>query len=165
MLQIMRLSCTSTHSVDNTDVAALHVGRKLIERAGGMPVDLAGFIGVQRHFEKSYQDDFWSVMAFFKAYWTSFPWDRYVRTRLGMGAGLSYSEQIGTMEGRDQAKGGLGTWKLLNYLDPSVDFGVGKDTWLGIGVSHRSGAFGRSRFLGNVDGGSNYIYLSVETTF
>jgi outer membrane protein len=165
MLQIMRLSCTSTHTVDNTDIAALHVGRKLIERAGGMPVDLAGFIGVQRHFEKTFQDDFWSVMAFFKAYWTSFPWNRYVRTRFGMGAGLSYSEHIGAMEARDQAKGNLGTWKLLNYLDPSIDFGVARDTWVGVGVSHRSGAFGRAQFFGNVDGGSNYIYLSVETTF
>jgi len=165
VLQIVRAACTSRHTVDNTDVAALHVGRKLIERAGGMPVDLAGFVGVQRHFEKSYQDDFWAVMAFFKAYWTSFPWERYVRTRVGIGAGLSYSEQISTMEARDQAKGGLGTWKLLNYLDPSIDFGVGKDTWVGIGVSHRSGAFGRSQLFGNVDGGSNYIYLSVETTF
>jgi len=165
VLQIVRAACTSTHTVDNTDVAALHVGRKLIERAGGYPVDVAGFVGVQRHFEKTYQDDFWAVMAFFKAYYYGFPWSQYVRTRVGIGAGLSYSEQISTMEARDQAKGGLGTWKLLNYLDPSIDFGVGKDTWLGVGVSHRSGAFGRSQFFGNVDGGSNYIYFSVETTF
>ena len=165
VLQIVRAACTSTHTVDNTDVAALHVGRKLIERAGGYPVDVAGFVGVQRHFEKTYQDDFWAVMAFFKAYYYGFPWSQYVRTRVGIGAGLSYSEQISTMEARDQAKGGLGTWKLLNYLDPSIDIGVGKDTWLGVGVSHRSGAFGRSQFFGNVDGGSNYIYFSVETTF
>jgi hypothetical protein len=32
-------------------------------------------------------------------------------------------------------------------------------------VSHRSGAFGKSQFFGNVNGGSNYIYLSLETTF
>ena len=31
MLQIMRLSCTTRHTVDNTDIAALHLGRKLID--------------------------------------------------------------------------------------------------------------------------------------
>ena len=165
VLQIVRLTCTSRHTVDNTDIAAVHFGRKLIERAGGWPVDLAAFVGVQRHFEKSYQDDFWSVMAFFKAYYYGFPWDKYVRTRLGIGSGLSYSEQITQMELHDQGRRGRGNWKLLNYLDPSLDFAVGRDTYVGVGASHRSGAFGKSQFLGNVNGGSNYIYLSIETAF
>jgi len=42
---------------------------------------------------------------------------------------------------------------------------VARDTYVGVGVSHRSGAFGKSQFLGNVNGGSNYIYVSFETTF
>jgi outer membrane protein len=165
VLQVVRLNCTKRHTVDNTDVAAVHVGRKLIEGAGGLPVDLAGFVGIQRHFEKSYQDDFWSVMAFFKAYWYGFGWDRWVRTRVGIGAGFSYSEQISQMELHDQGRRGRGNWKLLNYLDPSFEVRVARDTWVGLGVSHRSGAFGKSEFLGNVNGGSNYIYLSVESTF
>ena len=165
VLQVVRLNCTKRHTVDNTDVAALHVGRKLIEGAGGLPVDLAGFVGLQRHFEKAYQDDFWSVMAFFKAYWYGFGWDRWVHTRVGIGAGLSYSEQISQMELHDQGRRNRGNWKLLGYLDPSFDVRVAKETYVGIGVSHRSGAFGKSQFFGNVNGGSNYIYLSLETTF
>jgi outer membrane protein len=165
VLQIVRLSCTSTHTVDRTDIAALHVGRTLIERAGGWPVDLAGFVGVQRQLEKGFQSDFFSFMAFFKAYYYGFPWDRYVRTRIGLGSGLSYSEKITEMEQNDQGRRGRGTWKLLNYLDPSIDFRVARDTWLGVGVSHRSGAFGKSLLLGNINGGSNFIYVSVETSF
>ena len=165
MLQIMRFNCTTRHTVDNTDIWAVHVGRMLIDTPDGWPVQLAGFIGAQRHLEKAYQDDFWSVMAFFKVYWYGFPWDKYVRTRLGFGSGLSYSEQISQMELRDQAKHERGNWKLLNYLDPSIDFRVARDTYLGLGVSHRSGAFGKSQFFGNVNGGSNYIYASIETTF
>jgi outer membrane protein len=165
VLQIVRLSCTSTHTVDNTDIAAVHVGRKLIERAGGLPVDLAGFVGVQRQFEKGFQEDFYSFMAFFKAYYYGFPWDRYVRTRIGIGSGLSYSERIMEMEERDQGRRGRGTWKMLNYLDPSIDFGITRNTYLGIGVSHRSGAFGKSQLLGNINGGSNFIYVSIETSF
>jgi outer membrane protein len=165
VLQIMRLSCTTRHTVDNTDIAALHVGRKLIDAPGGWPVEVAGFVGLQRHFEKSYGNDFWSVMGFFKVYWYGFGWDKYVRTRVGMGAGLSYSEQITQMEVHDQGRRGRGTWKLLNYLDPSFDVRVAKETYIGVGVSHRSGAFGHSELYGNVNGGSNYIYFSLETTF
>jgi outer membrane protein len=166
VLQIVRLNCTTRHTVDNTDVAALHVGRKLIEGAGGWPVDLAGFVGVQRQLEKSYGNDFWSVMAFFKVYWYGFGWERWGwHTRLGLGSGLSYSEQISQMESHDQERRGRGTWKLLNYLDPSFDVRVARDTYVGVGVSHRSGAFGKSQFFGNVNGGSNYIYLSLETSF
>lgn len=165
VLQIVRLSCTTRHTVDNTNIGALHAGRKLIEGAGGWPVDLAGFIGVQRELQKSYQEDFWSVMAFFKLYWYGWPWDKWVRTRLALGSGLSYSEQISQMELRDQGRRGRGNWKLLNYLDPSFDVRIARDTYVGVGVSHRSGAFGKSQLLGNVNGGSNYIYVSVETAF
>ena len=137
----------------------------LIQGAGGWPVDLAGFVGVQRQLEKGFQPDFFSFMAFFKAYYYGLPWDRYLRTRIGLGSGLSYSERIMEMEQRDQGRRGRGTWKLLNYLDPSIDFRVARDTWLGVGVSHRSGAFGKSLLLGNINGGSNFIYVSVETAF
>jgi MipA family protein len=165
MLQIMRLSCTTRHTVDNTDIWAVHLGRKLIEGAGGLPVDFAGYLGVQRHREKSYGNDFWSLMAYYKAYWYGFGWDRWVRTRVGFGAGLSYSEQITQMEIHDQGRRGRGNWKLLTYADPSFEVRVAKETWLGVGVSHRSGTFGKSQLYGNVNGGSNYIYVSVETAF
>jgi len=67
-------------------------------------------------------------------------------------------------------KGGT-TSKLLNYLDPTIDFSIGdlfrvkqlEETYFGIGVSHRSGLFGTSQLFNNVNGGSNYIYLYVET--
>jgi len=32
-------------------------------------------------------------------------------------------------------------------------------------VSHRSGVFGSSRLFNSVNGGSNYLYLFVETGF
>jgi outer membrane protein len=90
-----------------------------------------------------------------------------------MASGLAYAEHIPEMEVRDQARRGRGTWKLLNYLDPTVDFRLGdviparalRDTYLGVGVSHRSGMFGKSRLFGDVNGGSNFIYTYVETTF
>jgi outer membrane protein len=171
--EIVVLKCTTTHTVDDTDIWGFDAGRTLAKRINDWPLDIQGFVGVIRHVERGTQADFWQVHAYFKASWYGLPWDRYVRTRLGFGTGLSYVEQIPTMEARDQAKGGNGTWKLLNYLDPTIDFSVGdlissprlKETFAGLGVSHRSGMFGWSRTLGWVDGGSNYIYMFVETSF
>ena len=74
------------------------------------------------------------------------------------------------LELRDQARNGRPTSRLLNYLDPTIDVSLGdllgvpsmKRTFAGLGVSHRSGLFGTSRLLGNVNGGSNYIYSYLE---
>ena len=171
--QVVRGNCTSTHTVDNTDIWGVEMGRPFIRQPNGKPVEIAGFLGVQRHIQRGTQQDFWEYKAYLKAYYWGFPWDRWLRTRLGIGAGLSYTEQISTMEERDQAMDNKGTWKLLNYLDPTIDFRLTdilnvpplKDTWFGVGVSHRSGMFGWSRNLGYVDGGSNYIYLYIESNF
>jgi len=173
VLEIMKFQCTSTHTKDQTDVWAFEVGRTLIKEPNGWPVDIAGFVGMLRHLEKGYQDDFWQFNAYLKVYYWGFPWDKYLRTRIGMGTGLSYAEHIPEMEVRDQERRDRGTWKVLNYLDPSIDFRLGdviparslRETYVGLGVSHRSGMFGKSLMFGNVNGGSNYIYLYAETTF
>ena len=171
--RIVQSKCTSRHTVDATDIWGLDVGRSLVRQPNGKPVEIAGFVGAQRHLERGNQQDFWAWKAYLKAYYWGFPWDRWVRTRFGIGAGLSYAERIPVMEERDQAKSNLGTYKLVNYLDPTIDVRLTdliptpplKDTWLGIGVSHRSGMFGWSRLFGYVDGGSNYIYVFLESNF
>jgi outer membrane protein len=76
------------------------------------------------------------------------------------------------MEVRDLAERGRSTSKLLQTLDPTVDVSLGdligvralRETYLGLGVSHRSGIFGTSNLFGNVNGGSNYIYTYLETS-
>ncbi len=86
------------------------------------------------------------------------------------GAGISYAQRVPVIEAREQAIRGRGTSRILNYLNPTIDFSIGdligsramKETYLGVGTSHRSGMFGSSQMLGNVDGGSNYIYTYVE---
>ena len=170
---IMRLVCTSTHTRDQTSIAALEVGRPFIERLNGWPLDFAGFVGLARHKEAGFQPDFYQINAYIKAYYYGFPWDSHVRTRVGLGIGLAYARRIPLMEVRDLADRGRPTSRLLNTFDPTVDVSVGdllgarslRDTYVGLGVAHRSGIFGSSRLLGNVSGGSNYIYGYVETTF
>jgi outer membrane protein len=173
MLQIVRLACTSTHTQDPTNVAGFELGRPFVQRLNGWPVDLGGFVGVVRHKEYGLQGDSWQVNGYLKAWYYGFPWSHRVNTRIGMGAGLSYARRVPFMEVRDQAIRSRDTSRLLNYMDPSIDVSLGdligvrrlRQTFVGLGVSHRSGIFGSSQLLGNVDGGSNYIYGYLETSF
>ncbi len=168
---IMQLRCFSLQTKDKTALAGLEVGRPLLERVNGYPLDVMGFLGAQRQLEDGNQPDFWSFRAYFKPYYYGFPWDSRVRTRVGLGVGFSWAERIPFSEHRDLAERGRNESKLLNTYDPTVDISVGdligrkdlRDTYAGIGVSHRSGIFGWTRLYGNVNGGSNYIYVFLET--
>ena len=170
---IATLRCTSTHTQDKTDIAGIDFGRPFITRLNDWPVDLAGFVGLIRHKEKGFQEDFWQINLYLKAWYYGFPWSSRLRTRVGLGVGLAFAEEVPFTERRDQALRGRGTSKLLQTLDPTLDVNVGdlldsrrlRDTYVGAGVSHRSGIFGTSQLLRNVDGGSNYIYGYVETSF
>jgi len=173
VMEIATLRCTSTHTQDNTSIAGFEIGRPFVDRVDGWPLDLAGFVGLTQHKERGLQADFPEIRAYIKAYFYGFPWDARLRTRLGLGVGLSYAKEIPFTEQRDQAQRGRATSRLLNTFDPTADFSVGdlfgvrglRETYVGAGVSHRSGIFGSSQLLGNVSGGSNYIYGYVETSF
>lgn len=171
-IHIVTLRCASVHTKDDTDIQALEIGRTFVEGLHGWPVSIAGFVGLLRHRERGFQPDFWQVNAYLKAYYYGFPWSERVKTRVGFGTGLAYARRIPLPEALDQARRGRTTSKLLNYFDTSVDVSLGdligvrslRETYLGVGSSHRSGIFGASQLLGNVNGGSNYIYGYVEWT-
>jgi len=173
VIPIATLRCTSTHTEDKTGIVGFDLGRPFIDRLNGWPLDLAGFVGLTHHRERGLQSDLTEVKAYIKAYFYGFPWDAKLRTRLGLGVGLSYANQVPFSEQRDQARRGRNTSRLLNVFDPTADFSVGdllgvaslRQTYAGVGVSHRSGIFGTSQLLGNVNGGSNYIYGYLETSF
>jgi outer membrane protein len=168
--QTMQLACTSTQTQDGTRVAGFEIGRSFVERLNGWPFDIAGYVGVMWHDERNVQADIWQLNAYMRGRWYGFPWSERVMTRVSMGAGISYAQAVPVLEQRNQERSGRNTSKLLNYLDPTIDFSVGdalgvkslKKTFLGLGVSHRSGIFGTSQLLGNVNGGSNYIYSYIE---
>lgn len=170
MFPIVTLQCTKTHTQDQTSVAALEVGQTLVKGVNGWPLDIQGFVGLLRHLEDGQQDDFWQAQGYFKLSYYGFPWRETLRTRIGIGAGLAYASRIPVAELRDQELRGRDTSKLLLYLDPTIDINLGdlvrarslRETWIGFGVSHRSGVFGSAKLFNNVDGGSNYIYGFVE---
>jgi outer membrane protein len=170
LVNVMRLGCTSTSTPDRTRLSAIEIGRPFIQGLNGWPLDFVGYIGALQHDDRGRQPNAWQFDAYMKAFYYGLPWDRRVHTRIGFGAGISYAQRVPFVEAADQLRRGRNTSKLLNYLDPSIDVSVGDivgvksmhDTYLGFGVSHRSGIFATSQMLGNVDGGSNYIYTYVE---
>ncbi len=170
LVPVLRLSCRSVNTEDKTSVTSVELGRPLLERVNGWPLDFVGYVGLLRHNEQGLQPDSWQVDAYIKPFFYGFPWSGRVKTRVGFGVGLSYAQRVPFVEQRDQARRGRGTSKLLNFLDPTIDVSLGdllrsqrlKETYFGFGASHRSGIFGDSQLLGNVNGGSNYLYTYVE---
>jgi outer membrane protein len=171
LARIITARCLSTAKVNATNISGIHIGKPFIDKLNGWPLDFAGYVGLTHHDERGLQANGLQVDLFMKAIYYGFPWNERVKTRLGLGIGLSAAQRVPYTEVTSQ--NGKTTSRLLQYLDPTIDISVGdligvrslKQTYLGFGVSHRSGIFGASRLLGNVSGGSNYIYSYVESAF
>ena len=173
MARIMTLACTSLDHENPSSVTGVHWGKPFVERVNGWPVDFHGYVGfLYRNEMNDIQPDAWQVDAYMKGFFYGFPWSHRVNTRIGMGFGISYANHVPSPEVISQDRRERPTSKLLNYLDPSIDISLGdlfrserlKQTYFGLGISHRSGIFASSRLLGSVNGGSNYIIAYVETT-
>jgi MipA family protein len=173
MVKIMNLSCTSLEHDEPSSVTGVHLGRPFLERVNGWPLDVHGYVGLLYRNEMNViQPDAWQLDAYMKVFYYGFPWSHRVKTRIGFGAGVSYANHVPSSEVTSQARRERPTSKLLNYLDPTIDVSLGdllnsrrlKETYVGLGISHRSGIFASSRLLGSVNGGSNYIYTYIETT-
>jgi len=168
LLPIMEGRCGTLATDEKTSIAAVHLGVPFYENPDAW--SFVGYVGLLRHNEAGLQPDFWQADAYMKVFYWGFPWRNSVRTRVGFGAGLSYAQAVPFAEAQSQAERGRNTAKLLQYLDPTVDVSVGdvfgskklRETYFGLGVSHRSGIFGMAQLFDNVNGGSNYIYTYVE---
>ncbi len=171
LIKVLTAQCLSTATVNPTSVAGIQVGKPFLHNVNGWPLDFVGYAGLTSHNERGLQANGVQLDLFMKAFYTGFPWSDRVKTRLGMGVGVSLAQRAPYIEASSQAASGKPASRMLNYLDPTIDVSLGdllgsrvlKDTFIGVGVSHRSGIFGSSRVLGNVNGGSNYLYTYVES--
>ncbi len=174
LLPIVTLQCTTTNTQDPTSIVLVDLGQVLLRRLNGWPLDIQGFVGFVHHLERGLGEDFWQVNGYFKPVYAFGPWlGGRLAPRLGFAAGISYASRIPFTEQRDQELRGRDTSKLLLYLDPTLDLSIGRlfgvrelrETYFGVGASHRSGIFGAARLFNSVDGGSNYIYAFIESAF
>ncbi|MDB5929972.1 MAG: MltA-interacting MipA family protein [Polaromonas sp.] len=171
LLKIVTAQCLSTAKVNPTSISGIQVGKPFLQNVNGWPLDFVGYLGLTSHNDHGLQANGLQLDLFMKGFYSGFPWSDRIKTRLGMGVGVSLAQRAPYIEASSQAAGGKQASRLLNYLDPTLDVSLGdlvgvralKDTFVGVGVSHRSGIFGSSRLLGNVNGGSNYLYTYVES--
>ena len=171
LAKIITARCLSTASKNATSIAGLQVGKTLAQGFNGWPVDVVAYAGLLQHNDRGLQPNGAQLDLFVKAFYSGFPWSDRVKTRLGLGAGVSLAQRAPYTEAPNAATGPKPASRILQSLDPTIDVSLGdllgyrplRETYFGFGVSHRSGVFGGSRLLGNVNGGSNYIYTYVET--
>ena len=173
LARIITARCLSTAKVNATSVAGFQIGKPMVQSLNGWPIDVVGYAGLLRHNDSGLQPNGYQLDLFVKGFYSGFPWSQQVKTRLGLGVGVSLASRVPYTEASNATTGPRRESRLLQNLDPTLDVSLGdllgyrplKDTYFGIGVSHRSGIFSASRLLGNVNGGSNYIYSYVESAF
>ena len=160
---------SSTHP-DNLTVYSLDAGYLLKKDIFEFPFDLY-FKGGLSYFNEGYsprEDHIYEGTLYFKLYYKVDFLEN--RVRIGLGEGISYTSDILWSEYKEAQDEGDNTSKLLNYMDLSVDFDLGRlvrykplrDTYIGWTLKHRSGVFG---LFHGVHGGSNYNTISIEKNF
>ena len=170
LAKILTARCLSTASKNATSIAGLQVGKTLVQGFNDWPVDVVAYAGLLQHNDRGLQPNGMQLDLLVKGFYTGFPWNDRLKTRLGLGAGVSLAQRAPYAEAPNVATGPKPASRILQNLDPTIDVSLGdllgyrplKETYFGFGVSHRSGIFGTSRLLGNVNGGSNFIYTYVE---
>ncbi len=133
------------------------------------PFDIYIKGGLYRFLENAYQDDFFETTLYLKLYYNLALCSQHIR--FGIGEGISYAFAIPMVEQMEAEEEEDHNSNILNYLEVSVDFNIGKIfhikalefTYLGYTLKHRSGIYG---LINNVEhGGSNYNMLHIETNF
>ena len=177
------------NALSETEVYGVELGRTLWTDVFDLPIDVSINIGMHYHLSDIGPSDVQQYNLYFKAEWTRFPWNDHLRTRLGVGEGISWVEEITHSE--LTRREGDGSRKWLNYLDFSLSLNASDlggimqldhvfksdlkwldDTWLVANISHRSGIYGvfgdSEDSMGKshtVSGGDNILTLGVTHRF
>ncbi|MEA1919222.1 MAG: hypothetical protein U9N52_05230 [Campylobacterota bacterium] len=133
------------------------------------PFDLYVKAGLYRFLENGYQDDFWETTLYLKLHYNLDIWNNSIR--FGIAEGFSYAFEIPIVEHIEAQENEDKNSNMLNYLEVSLDFDLGKllhvkrleQTYLGYTLKHRSGIYGLINSVSR--GGSNYNMLHIEKNF
>jgi hypothetical protein len=156
------------HDEVDAGIAGITLGKLVLD---GPRVDFYGRFALYRHFESSYQNNFWSYTPYVAAVAKGYaPWSEVLTFRYGFGVGFSYAQRVPYVEQKRQARKEGHTSHLLNYLEWMVDFPLDRlfqskalrGCYGGLTDVHRSGMFAAADMLGNVSGGSDWVTFHVE---
>lgn len=122
-------------------------------------IDLEPEVGVAQRFGVQHETEVWGAVYF---RYRGFPWDKYVKTTMGISLGLNYSSDVSPQED-ERSKTGEG-YRLQHFFSPEITFASpknDKDEVL-IRFHHRSGVFG---LMNDGGGASQYLTVGVRRRF
>ncbi len=172
LVGIVSMQCLNVNHTVFTALVGIQGGKRVIQDWHDWPLDVFVEVGLDRHLEHGQQTDAIQVEGAVKFFYHRFPWDAFFHTRLGLGIGVSDASRplFAEWNPKDTQVSQAPRSHLMNYMEPTVDISLGdifyvddwRQTYLGFGVSHRSGIFSSARLLGKVDGGSNFMVVYLE---
>jgi outer membrane protein len=153
----------------NTSVYGVEGGYRILKDMNGWPFDLYVKGGLNYMNENGYQPDFLEATLYVKVYYKLEALDN--EFRVGLAEGISMASRIPYTEKMEAEVEKDNTSNLLNYMELTFDFDMGKlvnvnalkETYFGYMIKHRSGMYGL--YGGVKDGGSNYNCLYIEKSF
>lgn len=153
----------------HTNTIGIDAGYRFVEDLWSLPFDLYAKGGVSYFDENYHQADFLEATLYIKFLWKLNFLGNQIR--LGFGEGVSYAGRVPYTEAQEAIREGDNQSNLLNYLDVTADFDLGKlirvkpldEVHIGYLIKHRSGVHGL--YGGVSDGGSNYNCIYVEKNF
>lgn len=176
--------------IDGNESYCLTLGRYLVRDFRGHPLDISLNGSFCFHPGNLHQDNIYQYILWLNFQWTEFPWSDHLRTKIGLGEGLSYVSDIPYSE--TLKRGGDDSIRLLNYLEFSLSFNMAdlanltrinrllpndnaaflENAWLVGSLHHRSGGRGLFGEFKDEDGskkpmtgGDNLFVLGVAVEF
>jgi hypothetical protein len=104
----------------------------------------------------------WEYNGLLAARWLPFPWDKYLDTSFGGGAGLSYATKIPKLEEERNGEGQTEKWLVYLMLELAFSLPPIPNWSLITRIHHRSGAFG---LFSGVTGSSNAWAFGIKYDF
>lgn len=153
----------------NTSVYGVEGGYRILKDMNNWPFDLYVKGGFNYMNENGYQSDFLEATLYLKVYYKLEALENELR--IGLAEGFSMASKVPYTEKMEAEIENDSTSNLLNYMELTFDFDMGKlisvnalkETYFGYMIKHRSGMYGL--YGGVEDGGSNYNCLYVEKSF
>tara|TARA_B100000959_G_scaffold269631_1_gene315614 strand:+ start:371 stop:1024 length:654 start_codon:yes stop_codon:yes gene_type:complete len=155
-----------------TGIFGLDMSQKVLSNWKGYPIDWSLRLGMIHHKENGYQANHNQVngliMAHYRTQYNGFP------IRLFIGEGLSYSQQIPYVEGRETRRlSDERDSQLMNSINIGFDFNLGDmfqnpsltPITIGFADYHRSGIYKKIKLFNKTQGGGNFITMFFEYNF
>ena len=102
------------------------------------------------------EQDHWEFNLSYAVRWMRFPWDHHVDTRVAMGLGASWANEVPFIEPRAKELGEEESTRFLGYVMLEIELAPPQSERVSgfVRLHHRSGASG---LFSDIRGGSNFI--------